>query len=394
MAANDHPARLRVLVYGYYGCGNIGDELLLNAAMTGILRHWPEATFRVRNLGPVEVEPALADRVELTQMDRILVAPDRGRLRRVLAYLGAAWRVMRGCQVLVLGGGTLISGAAMSALILLAMVVVLARLRGLAVLGIGLGVARLERWPARLLARLIVALSKDFAVRDRASHEALGAPPGVRLTGDLVYAWWPGTADDRARAGGDVIVVSLWSIAPAGEDRLMEEIAAALVAAAKAGARIRFVVFQDMDAATGALSDRGAIARMREKLSAASVASDVVRPQATRASLAEAFEGARLHIGARFHAGVVATLLRVPTVGIALDPKIASLGETLGLPVLVPQSLSRTEIESAIAAATAHRLRADRLAELRALSAGNFDWFARQAPPVARVHAVAEASRQ
>lgn len=394
MTTDARPACMRILLYGYYGCGNVGDELLLNAAMTGILRHWPHATFRVRNLGPVEVEPHLADRLELTDMEQVLATPDKGRFARVLAYLGLAWRAMRGCRVLVLGGGTLISGLAMRALVLLAIVVMFARIRGLAVVGIGLGAARLKRLPARLLSRLIVALASEFCVRDEASLKALGSPRQVRVTSDLVFSWWPETLEPPTVQTGEVIVVSLWSTEPAEGEKLVDQIAAALIHAARSGACIRFVVFHEMETSLAKVSDRAAIDLVRRKLAAAAVASEVVRPRATRASLAEAFQGARVHLGARFHAGVVATLFGVPSIGIALDPKITSLGAALGQPVFFPADVTQEALAAAIDASKANRETRDAIAQFRALSEGNFRWFALQSTSVGEARDMAGAIRR
>lgn len=394
MRIDARPADTRVLLYGYYGCGNIGDELLLNAAMAGILRHWPDATFRVRNLGPVEAEPSLADRLELTNMEQVLAVPGRGRLARGLAYLGAAWRAMRDCRALVLGGGTLISGLAMPALVLLAVVVLLARIRGLAVVGIGLGAVRLERLPARLLSRLIVALASDVCVRDEASLKALGSPRKARITRDLVFSWWPESREPQTVQTGDAIVVSLWSTEPREEARLVDRVAAALIEAARSGARIRFVVFHEMETSLAKVSDRAAIDRVRQKLSAAAVASEVVRPRATCASLAEVFQGARVHLGARFHAGVVATLFGVPSIGIALDPKITSLGTALGQPVFSPADVTQEGLTAAIIAAKVNHGNHDIMAQFRALSEDNFRWFALQAARETGQHDMAEAFRR
>ena len=365
-----------IYLYGYYGCGNLGDEFLLSAAVSGILKRWPEARFRVRNLGAIAPEPRLAGRIKTTGIERLIVTPGRSRIAKVIAYLKAANRDMRGCRCMVLGGGTLLHAKESAwSLILLTALMLMARVRGMRVLGLGVGAAHLDRWPAPFLARRIVAMMDDIAVRDEVSMRQLPPSEKVRLTADLVYAWWPAERLPRAAAASKRIVVSLWSIPPHDEAAIFIVLAGALAELTHIGLKVRFLVFQDLEADFGGLTDRTAIGKVRDLLTASGIDSEIVHPGAAPDDICEAFRGAVLHVGARFHASVVASLLGVPSVGLVTDPKVSSLCEAFDMPWLAAANLSQVALTSAMRQALVQQIDGERLALLRQTAEENFAWF-------------------
>lgn len=380
--------RSETFLYGYYGCGNLGDELLLSAVAAGIAERWPSARFRVRNLGRTAAEPGIAGRIVETGLEREMVRRDRSAPVRAAAYLTAAWRLLAGCRCFVLGGGTLIHAkGSLGSLALLTALVVMARARGADVVGLGLGVAHLDRPLARILARIVCALSRDLAVRDSASRDALGPGSGARLCADLVYGWWPRALTEAPATPQPVVAVSLWSIAPAGEAAALAALAAALVRAAQRGCRIRALVLQDdEDGTLAGLSDRPAVARLAALLAERDVTVEVMRPASEPAAIAGAFAGVAAHCGARFHAAVVASLLGVPSVGLATDPKVTSLCRHFGFPALTLDGIDGDRLAAALDAACSMRVDAARLDDMRRRSVANFAWFdARREPAAAFV---------
>jgi polysaccharide pyruvyl transferase WcaK-like protein len=368
-----------VFLYGYYGCGNLGDELLLSAVASGILERWPRTRFRVRNLGPIDPEPRVRTAMVATGIEGIIAQPGRSRVLRVVAYLRAAFSQLKGCHCFVLGGGTLLAAkTGVASLALLGALVVMARLRGAKVVGLGLGAADLEKPVPRLLARLILALMSDIAVRDQGSLALLPAGGRARLTGDLVYGWWPPNLALAAYAGATeprVIAVSLWSVVPANEAALLTAIAAALRERLSAGDRLRFVVLQDGDDASGGLSDRPAFARLQVALGPECAPMEIVQPGSDPVEIAEAFRDVWLHCGARFHGCVLASLLAIPSVGLASDPKVTSLCEHLGMPSIALSDLTVGRLSEALNAAVPLRVPADKIEGLRERAAANFAWF-------------------
>ncbi len=68
------------------------------------------------------------------------------------------------------------------------MICVLARLQGVRIVALGVGVAELQSGAGRWLLRRIVGMSELFLVRDEAAlNQCAGTK--ARLTSDLVFAW-------------------------------------------------------------------------------------------------------------------------------------------------------------------------------------------------------------
>lgn len=372
----------RVFLFGYYGCGNLGDELLLSACVHGVSERWPSARFVVRNLGPINPDPAVLARTIPTYVEAILQVPGRSRPARAVSYLKAVWQALQGCRAFVLGGGTLIHAkSGLGSLVLLTLIVLMARLRGIPVIGLGLGAAHLESLSARLLARILISMSQDLAVRDEASFEALGRPARVRKTADLVYGSWSSGPAPQPSKNASTIAITLWSSTPPLCERVCAALVQALVLAAKSGRKIRFLAFHNADQQSGQLSDLPALEALGARLSDHGVSSEVVCPTPEVASLAEAFEGVGVHLGARFHAVVVASLLGIRSVGIATDPKVSSLCDTFSMPWLAPEAFTEEAVTAAIAKAEASPIDGSTIEELRTKARANFEWFETHGEP-------------
>ena len=367
-----------MFVYGYYGCGNLGDELLLSAVVSGILARRPGSRFRVRNLGPIAPDPRLLPRIETTGIERHLLTPGRNRILRGFSYLRAANRAMQGCSHFVLGGGTLIhakSGPA--SLALLTILIAVARLRGQTVLGLGLGAADLQGWLPRALAYLAKAMMHDIAVRDEPSQKLLPSRNRARLTSDLVYGWWPDQPlpPRAAVTTAPVVAVTIWSVVPHNEPVLLRAMADALEALARTGHVLRFLVFQDGNEMSGGLSDRPAFERLVALLQPRGIAAELVHPTSDPADIAAAYSGAVVHCGTRFHGCVLASLLGIPSVGLASDPKVSSLCQEFGMPFVGMHDVKRDRLLEAIAMAKRTTVSQTKISELRARCAANFAWL-------------------
>jgi polysaccharide pyruvyl transferase WcaK-like protein len=167
--------RDRIIVLGWYGSSNTGDEALVQTIVNALHAR------NLRNLVVLSINP------ENTQQKLGVRA-----VRRNLLTLGAL-RELKGANALVLGGGGLIQdGTSVYNLPIYAAYVALARLFGLQVIGWGLGAEFLVTTFGRLLARFICHSSIYFSVRDTASKLALvqaGAQPiRIKVTTDPAMA--------------------------------------------------------------------------------------------------------------------------------------------------------------------------------------------------------------
>ena len=321
---------MRILVCGWLGSTNLGDELVFAGVRSLIAQ-----TFGSPTICAVSIDP------QATVRDHGVTAIDHRRVDRIE-------RAARTADLVVLGGGGLIQDRTSA----LNLPYHLSRL-GLAALGstplvaLALGVGPLT---TRLGRRLASSLrwASAVTVRDEPSREllaGLGVP--AELAADAAFHLdWPteadidieaaGGADAAETAGGgseDVIAVSLrpWSTRrhrlPVGWRRggtrepawFVPTLAKGLEAASRStGLPIRFLALQ---------SDRDHLIH-RAVAEAMDTPTELAVPSSH--SLSQEIGRARVVVGMRYHAGIAATLSGKPSVLIGYDPKVDALAETLG----------------------------------------------------------------
>ncbi len=178
--------RTRIVLLGWYGSHNVGDEAVLQAVVEAL---------RSRGLHDLHVlsvnSAKTSARLSLPSSPRSLLHP------RTL-------RAMWGARALVLGGGGLIQdGTSVYNLPLYALFVAVARLLGLKVVGWGLGVEPLWTLLGKLLTRFICGASHHFSVRDHVSVcllQRAGVPTQrVKVTADPAFLISPEPVPDPRR---------------------------------------------------------------------------------------------------------------------------------------------------------------------------------------------------
>ncbi len=320
----------RFLVSGWYGFGNLGDEVILHAIRLALQEAAPGC----------EVE-ALSYRPEHTRRYLSLGAAHQlpfgwrewaGSLLR--GRVGGTFRAIWRCDVLLLGGGGFLSDWQPEAPWCWLRQALLARLLGKKVQLYGIGAGPFNRRWGRWITRTLIRLAVDtITVRDEGSKawlERAGVPGDrVRVTADPVFGLWKGTEE---QAVGQRAVIGL-SLAPVfhlehlwpgqGEryQAYLRAVAEACRDLADRGHHLRFLpmqeevdrkVFQDLDA----------------------LLPGVVAYQ----PLPEDVDGAIRELGRldalvamRLHAGILGALQGVPPVGIIYHPKVAAFLDRIGL---------------------------------------------------------------
>ena len=135
-----------IFVFGYYGCGNVGDDLLLAVLLQRLL----EVAAKVRVKCLRAPDSSGDPRVTYLELEKILADRDQPAFIRFFLFLWRTWVALRGVRVLIFGGGTLFhaNGGEPTNLLILAVVAFLARLRGAKVAAIGVGVGKIRGfWP-------------------------------------------------------------------------------------------------------------------------------------------------------------------------------------------------------------------------------------------------------
>ena len=354
---------LRVVLSGYYGFGNLGDEALLAIIIAQLRERFAGCTIDVLSATPEETARTYG--VEATaRMD-----------------LGAVRRAIERSDVLLSGGGGLLQNVtSLKSLLYYAGVIRTAiRAKKLTMI-FGQSIGPLDFWGKSVVREFCRGVS--FAtVRDERSR-ALLAPllPGTKVerTADPVFLFEPGAQPlDLATEGlgpsdAPLVVVSVrrWT----GGDATASAIASAVDhLGERYGARVAFL---PLGGPADAEASTVIIRRCRT--------SPVLLPDYPLAQAAQVIGQAQLVIGMRLHALILAARLGVPFLAIPYDPKIEALCDDLTYPLPplwmpgAKGSPDPTTIERAIDHAWSERTTVathlqTKMPAITALAARNFD---------------------
>jgi polysaccharide pyruvyl transferase WcaK-like protein len=369
-------ANQRVYVYGYYGCGNVGDELLLRILLQRLLGLEKIGTVGVKCL--VDPENAPDSRVFYDTCEQHMLQPGRGRAVRLISFLGHLWQSLRGIRCLIFGGGTLFHAENRSPrnLLVMASVAVLARLRGARVCALGVGVGRIEGWISRVLMSLILLLSSDFAVRDKTSLEncrSLICGAKARLTADMVFCLE--VPEIAQSANSQRIGLAMAASALRGVDQRvnagLDELRKALGNLEQEGWSLDGVVFQHLEARGLRLADTDIFDAIFPDLRKTNM--QRLPATADTREIAEIFGRFDLVVGMRFHSLVLAALCGIPFVGVGNDHKLRDICSAYGMPYLALSGLVAKDVVSAVYRARDLRPDMEVTRSLSRLAAKNFD---------------------
>lgn len=310
-------------LYGYYGAGNFGDDLLLAAVLHGLHDIAPQNRFFIRSHGQaISLPPSVA--AEIAETEQVWRRSGRNRIASAVAYLAAYRPYFRRCDWLIFGGGTLFHarGTLLPLLLQLALCVI-ARLQGVRIAAIGVGIAELPNPAARLVMWAIIRCCSLFLVRDAAALRQAGDT--ARLTADLAFS-------DAAlrplpmQQAGDAIGLCVYPPACQPGSPALQAMARAMRAWLADGRSVVFVVFQD--------ADRQVFDNLRRLLD---LAVDAIPERlATLPALADGslFAGIGMMLGMRFHGLVTAAQAGLPFAGLAHDNKISAFCAQFTMPWL------------------------------------------------------------
>jgi len=302
----------RVLLSGYYGFGNLGDEALLEVILDAMRRRFPTARLEVLSATPRLT--ATAHRVEATQ---------RWDWREVRAAIGRSDVVLSG------GGGLLQSATSLRSLLYYAGVIREAIRARRKTMVFAQSVGPLDFW-GRLIVRQFCNGLDRATVRDARSKGLLSSllpRTPVEQTADPVFLYdLPGDEVDLSGEGlgsesGPYAVISVRK-APAFRDgpaivaRVVDRLAQ------QYGVRAAFLPL-------GGAADAAA----STEIIRACASNPMLLPECTLRKAASILRGAHVVVGMRLHALVLAARYAVPFLAIAYDPKVSSLCEDLQYPL-------------------------------------------------------------
>jgi polysaccharide pyruvyl transferase CsaB len=302
----------RVLLSGYYGFGNLGDEALLDVFVTQMRRRFPASRVEVLSATPKMTSDAY--HVEATQ---------RWDWRAVRAAIARADVVLSGA------GGLLQNGTSLRSLLYYAAILREAVRTRRKTMVFAQSIGPLDFWGRLVVRHFCKGLSRA-TVRDERSRrllrELVPRTP-VERTADPVFLY--DAPDDRSDLAAE-------GLGP-------ESGAYAVISVRKASG------FRDGAAvlarAIDRLAQRHAIRSAFLPLGGAADAAastDVIRacasnpvllPERTLAKAASIVRGARVAIGMRLHSLVLAARYGVPFLAMAYDPKVSAICEELEYPL-------------------------------------------------------------
>ena len=364
-----------VLLSGYYGCGNLGDDLLLTVAVEELRTILPNARILLRDHGAGL--PKLRADVIPTGIDAILDDQTHSRLYRLTSFTWNIAGLLRQCRWLIFGGGTVFhDNGGLASLALQWLICHLALALGVRVAALGVGVADLRTKTGRWLLRGIVSRCELFLVRDDATLRQC-AGTKARLTDDLVFAWRSLTSENvRNRPPGMPASIGL-TVSPLASERMAIALADAVRLWREHGHRVVFLVFQKNDTIA---DDSTLFANINSKLAIAAVPIEIRCLTANAPSIIEAFADIDVVCGMRFHGLVLAAMLERPFVGIVHDSKISEICSRFDMPCHEAATLDGTDL--ARSAENIHQKVPERrlLDQSRRLAKENFLAFASLPP--------------
>ena len=329
------PTLNRVLIAGYYGFGNTGDEAILAVMLDGLRRQAPGHRAIIISGDPAGTQA-------LHGVESVLWSD-----------LPAVVEAVRQCDLLILGGGGLFHDyygcdpsraftRRNSDLPLVASYPLLAAALNKPAMLYAVGVGPIFTDCGQQYTHAAADVCTAITVRDSASAELLAGtgidPARITVTADpawLMDGPSPDSADDWLRAEGipldrPRLGLSLrqWRL-NTHEDRWLPQVAGALDAfVTRHGGQIIGLPFQEINA--DLVDDRAILERL-QTLMVRREALHIVSRQYAPVEKAALLAASDVAIGMRLHAVIFAGKARVPVVGLVYDPKVRHVMHELGL---------------------------------------------------------------
>lgn len=350
-----------IVISGYYGFNNAGDEALLTAILQALGAVAPETGLTVISGNPAD-----------TKLQHHVDAIYRFHAGHILRALSRA-------DLLISGGGSLLQDVtSKKSLLYYLTILVLAKLKGCKVMLFAQGIGPIRNSLMRFLTKVVCRQADAITVRDEdsaAELARLGIPPErVQVTADCVLTLTP--SDKVAgrllleEAGLDLRKPILGLSVRAWPDNLhcLQQLAAAAAALSeKYDAQIAILPLQySMDYETCELL-RGYLPRTRQPVA-------FLHRHFTTEEFLSIIGNFDLLIAMRLHALIFAAIMDVPLLAVSYDPKVDAFVKAVG--ARAAGTVETLEAADVVAAADAVwgqdvTAQAERIAAMRTLARRN-----------------------
>ena len=320
VSSDPNGKRNLVLISGYYGFSNLGDEAILEVIIDELKRIMPSENIVALSNTPAETEKTFG-----------IKAADRWNI-------GALTKLLPKTRLFISGGGGLFQDiVSVKSPFFYGAQILIARALGAPVMVFAQGLGPLKTAIGRTITKLSLSRSNFLAVRDQKSVDLLREwGIAAQLTADPVWALQAkplppalGNALDTRqskaplRVGLSLRLSSNFTVAD------VERLASSLAEALPADAEIVPLVLQpsqDSEILSAFSNHWRALDRQITELDL----SAIERPSQWITLL----KHMDLVIAMRLHCAIMSLISAVPTVAIAYDPKVSQIADQFGLPTL------------------------------------------------------------
>lgn len=372
IASTSVPPARPIIVSGFYGARNFGDELILKAISSDLQANVPGAQVFVVGQNPAYIEKNYG----LTAVARREHAPIDDLLRTADAFLlggGGLWHDYTfeqsgGITGMFEGTKFSIGGYGSHA--------VMAQIRKVPFFVAGLGVGPLADPDAELLVAFLASGAEKIVVRDQWSRDKLQSLGigGVEHHSDVVYALdLPDSAaeNELGQLRSSHLMVGLnvrkWDRGEKPHSELVERIAKALLEIEARSSKPLCVIEFPMQ--EGSQHDRGAMIEILDQLPERIRVERCPSDMNISAFLSR-FRSVDVLLGMRLHACLLAHRSGVPAVGISYDPKVTAHFDELdrsefvldlgadpaSIASVVDRAINEFDLEKLMTAVAAHEI--------------------------------------
>ncbi len=301
-----------ILISGYYGFHNSGDDALLSCIINDIERIYGDR----RKIVVLSASPE-----ETTRLYGVR-AIDRMNIFSVISHMGSS-------ELLISGGGTLIQdGTSTQSLLYYLGVIAMAKFFGLKVMLYANGIGPLIRKSNKRITRKVLNKADVITLRDKRSLETLseiGVSGNIHVTADPVFGLYdinPGKGMEilkhyRVPEDCEYMAISVRNDKNITDERLMDIAAAADECAEKYNI---FPVIIPMQR----VRDESISQKLKKYIRHESV---VIPPDIEVYELLSVISNMKFCIGMRLHTLIYAAVASVPVIGIVYDPKVSGFME-------------------------------------------------------------------
>ena len=298
----------RILLCGYYGENNLGDDALLEVLIKQLPQRW-QPLITAHDASAVQT---------IVPHGKVV---NRRSLQSVLKSISHV-------EVVVLGGGSLLQDStSFRSLVYYIILIVVARIKRKPVLVWGQGLGPLRHVWSRFLVGRVLNTAASITWRDSASMQLakrIGVKTSMSVAPDPVWTH----RTNKYQGGGNIVLC--WRptglLTPKGWSLLLQAVDQLSDDKGKSVTWFAFHANQDVNLLR-TLSQKGLVPKSLEAKSSTIIAKNIEHAQ-------DIFRDASLVVAMRLHAFILSTVSQCPTVALSYDPKVEAAAQTADAPWL------------------------------------------------------------